>query len=140
VLQEQAFSVFLAGLGGPRRAEVWKAFEAPSAEPVFPEKDRGINYAHNRASFRSGEIRILDSSSYLECTIHSARRIESCDFLVPYFGLTSVFCNDLMKKDRALLQGEIFFNLVDQLGNIDWLRERWTSLDVEASLCLRFRD
>ena len=51
----------------------------------------------------------------------------------------SVFCNDLM-KDRALLRGQIFFNLVDQLGNIDWLGERWTPLDVEASLCLRFRD
>ena len=52
----------------------------------------------------------------------------------------SVFCNDLMKKDRALLRGQIFFNPVDQLGNIDWLGERWTPLDVEASLCLRFRD
>jgi len=54
--------------------------------------------------------------------------------------LSPVFCNDLMKKDRALLHGQTFFNLVDQLGNIDWLGERWTPLDVEASLCLRFRD
>ena len=40
----------------------WKVFEAPGVEPVFPEKRQTINYAQNRASFRSGEIRILDST------------------------------------------------------------------------------
>jgi hypothetical protein len=35
-------------------------------EPVFPEKDQAINYAQNRASFRSGEIRILDSTGDFE--------------------------------------------------------------------------
>ena len=63
LLRVQAFFVFLAGLG-----KVWEAFEAPSAEPVFPKKDRAINYAQNRASFRSGGIRILDSSGHLERT------------------------------------------------------------------------
>ena len=47
----------------------WKVFEAPGVEPVFPEKDQAINYAENRASFRSGEIRILDSSGNVERTI-----------------------------------------------------------------------
>ena len=47
----------------------WKVFEAPGVEPVFPEKDQAINYAQNRASFRSGEIRILESSGYVERTI-----------------------------------------------------------------------
>jgi len=47
----------------------WKVFEAPGVEPVFPEKDQAINYAENRASFRSGEIRILDLSGNLERTI-----------------------------------------------------------------------
>jgi len=32
----------------------WKVFEAPGIEPAFPEKDQAINYAENRASFRSG--------------------------------------------------------------------------------------
>ena len=54
--------------------------------------------------------------------------------------LSPVFRNDLMKKDRALLQGQIFFNLVDQLGNIDRLGERSMPLDAEAGLCLRLRD
>ncbi len=36
----------------------WKVFEAPGVEPVFPEEDQAINYAENRASFRSGEIRL----------------------------------------------------------------------------------
>jgi hypothetical protein len=40
----------------------WKVFEAPGVEPVFLEKDQAVNYAENRASFRSGEIRILDSN------------------------------------------------------------------------------
>jgi hypothetical protein len=36
---------------------------------VFPEKNQAINYAQNRASFRSNEIRILDSTGEGECTI-----------------------------------------------------------------------
>jgi hypothetical protein len=38
----------------------WKVFEAPGVGPVFLERDQAINYAKNRAWFRSGEIRILD--------------------------------------------------------------------------------
>jgi len=44
----------------------WKVFEAPRIEPVFPEKHEAINYAENRACFRSGEIRILDSSGNVD--------------------------------------------------------------------------
>ncbi len=47
----------------------WKVFEAPGVEPVFPEKDQAIDYAQNRASFRSGEIRILDSTGNVQRTI-----------------------------------------------------------------------
>jgi hypothetical protein len=47
----------------------WKVFEAPGVEPVFLQKDQAINYAENRSSFRSGEIRILDSSGDLERTV-----------------------------------------------------------------------
>ena len=47
----------------------WKVFEAPGVEPVFLQKDQAINYGENRASFRSGEIRILDSSGDLERTV-----------------------------------------------------------------------
>ena len=47
----------------------WKVFEAPGVEPVFPEKRQAINYAQSRASFRCGEIRILDSTGKLERTI-----------------------------------------------------------------------
>jgi hypothetical protein len=36
---------------------------------VFPEKNRAIHYAQNRASFRSGEIRILNSTGNVERTI-----------------------------------------------------------------------
>jgi hypothetical protein len=37
---------------------LWKVFEAPSIEPVFPQKDQAIDYAQNRGCFRSGEIRV----------------------------------------------------------------------------------
>jgi hypothetical protein len=47
----------------------WKVFEAPGVEPVFPKKDWAIHYAQGRACFRSGEIRILDSSGNVESTI-----------------------------------------------------------------------
>ena len=47
----------------------WKAFEASGVEPVFPKKDQAIDYAQNRACFRSGEILVLDSSGNVERTI-----------------------------------------------------------------------
>jgi hypothetical protein len=47
----------------------WKVFEAPGVEPVFPEKAQAISYARERAWFRSGEIRILDSSGNVERVI-----------------------------------------------------------------------
>ena len=47
----------------------WKVFEAPGVEPVFPRKDQAMNYAESRASFRSGEIRILDLSGNVERAI-----------------------------------------------------------------------
>jgi hypothetical protein len=47
----------------------WKAFESHGVEPVFPKKDQAIDYAQNRACFRSGEIRVLDSTGNVERTI-----------------------------------------------------------------------
>jgi hypothetical protein len=47
----------------------WKCFEAPGVEPVFPKKDQAIDYAQQRACFRSGEIQILDSRGRVECVI-----------------------------------------------------------------------
>ena len=40
----------------------WKFFEAPGVEPVFLNQEQAIDYAKGRACFRSGEIRVLDSS------------------------------------------------------------------------------
>jgi hypothetical protein len=51
------------------KAPNWKIFEAPGVEPVFSKKEQAIYYPENRASFRSGEIRILDSSGNVEHTI-----------------------------------------------------------------------
>jgi len=47
----------------------WKVFEAPGVEPVFPTKDDAISYAQTSARFRTGEIRVLDSSGGVERTI-----------------------------------------------------------------------
>jgi hypothetical protein len=54
------------GYEPPDRIVTAEKFEAPGVEPVFPEKDQAINYAKNRASFRSGEIPILDSTGSVE--------------------------------------------------------------------------
>jgi hypothetical protein len=47
----------------------WKAFEIPGVEPVFPTKDDAISYAQTCVQFRTGEIRILDSTGNVERTI-----------------------------------------------------------------------
>jgi hypothetical protein len=47
----------------------WKVFESPGVEPVFPEKEHAITYAKERASFRSGEIRVLDAAGHIESAI-----------------------------------------------------------------------
>jgi hypothetical protein len=47
----------------------WKCFEAPGVEPVFLDQEQAIDYAKGRACFRSGEIRIVDSSGNVERTI-----------------------------------------------------------------------
>ena len=47
----------------------WKSFEAPEVEPVFGTKEEAVGYAQVRACFRSGEIRILDSSGSVESVI-----------------------------------------------------------------------
>jgi len=47
----------------------WKVFEAPGVEPVFLIRDQALNYAKGRASFRSGEIRLLDAAGKVEETI-----------------------------------------------------------------------
>lgn len=44
----------------------WKVFEAPGVEPVSLSEAQAINDASNRASFRSGEIRILDLTGNVE--------------------------------------------------------------------------
>jgi len=52
----------------------WKVFEAPGVESVFLTQEQAINYAENRASFRSGEIRILDSNGGLGSKHFSTER------------------------------------------------------------------
>lgn len=47
----------------------WKVFECHGVEPVFLAKDQALSYARGRASFRSGEIRVLDSGGKVEETV-----------------------------------------------------------------------
>jgi len=47
----------------------WQVYEAPGAQPVFLNQEQAVNYAQNRASFRSGKICILDSTGNIERTI-----------------------------------------------------------------------
>jgi len=44
----------------------WKCLEAPGVEPVFSDQEQTIDYATCRACFRSGEIRVLNSTGAVE--------------------------------------------------------------------------
>src|SRR5262249_45832567 len=44
----------------------WQVFECAGVQPVFLSQDDAISYARNRAWFRTGEIRILDSAGAVE--------------------------------------------------------------------------
>jgi hypothetical protein len=54
-------SLKLPAIKSERDRKLW-CFEAPGVEPVFLDQEHAIDYATGRACFRSGEIRILDSS------------------------------------------------------------------------------
>ena len=47
----------------------WKCFETPGVEPGFLDQGQAIDYAQNRAYFRTGEIRVMDSTGNVERTI-----------------------------------------------------------------------
>ena len=47
----------------------WQVYEAPDVQPVFLSQEQAIDYATCRACFRTGEIRILDSTGQVERTI-----------------------------------------------------------------------
>ena len=40
----------------------WQVFESAGVQPVFLSQEQAIDYAKARVCFRSGKIRILDSS------------------------------------------------------------------------------
>jgi hypothetical protein len=39
----------------------WQVYESAGVQPVFLDEQQAIEYAKNRAWFRIGEIRVLDS-------------------------------------------------------------------------------
>jgi hypothetical protein len=48
---------------------LWKVFEAPGVEPIFPHREDAILYATSRSRSHSGEIRILDANGAVEKVI-----------------------------------------------------------------------
>jgi len=57
----------------------WKAFASPGVEPVFPKKDQAIDYAQNRACFRSGEVWVFDATGTSSASFRSTTRSGSCE-------------------------------------------------------------
>ena len=47
----------------------WQVYESPGVQPVFLSQEQAINYAQDRACFRSGEIRVLNSNGAVERVI-----------------------------------------------------------------------
>jgi hypothetical protein len=64
----------LSGLRSILRRNGRKCFEAPGVEPVFLKQEQVIDYAVGRVCFRSGEIRVLDSSRAIQHVIPFAER------------------------------------------------------------------
>ena len=56
-----------------------KCFEAPGVEPVFLNQEHAIDDATGRACFRSGEIRVLDSSGAVARIISFTETDEDCN-------------------------------------------------------------
>jgi hypothetical protein len=65
-----------------------KVYEAPAVKRVFMTKHQAIGYAENRASFRSAEICVLDSTGKIERTVQftEANR-QLWPFVMAAFGL-----------------------------------------------------
>jgi hypothetical protein len=57
----------------------WQVYECPGVQPVFLTQEQAIDYATGRACFRSGEIRVLDSTGSWNARLRLTRRIECCD-------------------------------------------------------------
>jgi hypothetical protein len=57
----------------------WKAFEAPDVEPVFPEKDRAIDYARTAPASAQARFVFWIRAASLSARLRLVRRIESCD-------------------------------------------------------------
>jgi hypothetical protein len=53
----------------PDRGHLRQVEQITGVEPVFLSEAQAINYASNRASFRSGEIRVLDSTGNVDHVI-----------------------------------------------------------------------
>jgi hypothetical protein len=60
------------------------ALKRPSVEPVFLDQEQAIDYATGRACFRSGEIRILDSSGAVERIIPFTETDRNCDAVIAF--------------------------------------------------------
>ena len=80
----------------------WRVFEAPGVEPVFLEKRQAIDYAETRACFRSGEIRVLDSSGNVERTIAFNSGSIRCSIRS---GMIRVSKNSARKSSRETVLG-----------------------------------
>ena len=73
----------------------WKVFESPGVEPAFLTKDQALNYAENRISLRSGQIRILNPTGDLRDHAAESTARESYISAVTMAGLTFVFPSHL---------------------------------------------
>jgi hypothetical protein len=56
----------------------WKCFEAPGIEPVFLDQEQAIDFAKNRACFRSVRFGLWIQTVLLNARSISAKRIDNC--------------------------------------------------------------
>jgi hypothetical protein len=71
----------------------WRVFEAPSVEPVFPQKDQAIGYAETRACSGRVKFAFWIRAASSNARLRSMSRIGSCD--------VQVRVSEIVRKPRA---------------------------------------
>jgi hypothetical protein len=84
----------------------WQVYESAGVQPVFLDQEQAIDYAKNRACFRSCEIRVLDSTDTVERTIAFSEGEERWRKICSTFARVLILCG-CAKSVRRLQQSHL---------------------------------
>ena len=92
----------------------------PGIEPVFPNKDQAIDYAQNRACFRSGEIQI--SIRDFEVSYGHAKGVDLISDVLPFgrlwHGEPNAISNAIGYAEHFSRSHDAIIRVYDAAGNV----------------------